>query len=111
MTRALFICSKNRLRSPTAEAVFGALGGVEVISAGLNADAPTAVSGDLLEWAELIFVMEASHRKRLMKRFGSLLRNKHVIVLGIPDNYGYMDPTLIRLLRRRVCPHLPQVNA
>ena len=35
MTNPLFICSRNRLRSPTAEAVFAAWPGVETASAGL----------------------------------------------------------------------------
>ncbi len=39
MTRVLFICSRNRLRSPTAEAVFAAWPGVETDSAGLAPDA------------------------------------------------------------------------
>ncbi|RKE37410.1 hypothetical protein B0G76_3660 [Paraburkholderia sp. BL23I1N1] len=38
--RALFICSKNRLRSPTAEQVFASWPNVETDSAGLVADAP-----------------------------------------------------------------------
>jgi predicted protein tyrosine phosphatase len=28
-------------------------------------------------------------------------------VLDIPDNYDYMDPELIRLLRLRCAPYLP----
>jgi len=33
MIRALFICSRNRLRSPTAEQVFAEVDGVETASA------------------------------------------------------------------------------
>jgi predicted protein tyrosine phosphatase len=29
-----------------------------------------------------------------------------VVVLNIPDRYGYMDPELVELLRRRCGPHL-----
>ena len=28
-------------------------------------------------------------------------------VLGIPDNYGYMDAELVRLLRLKCAPYLP----
>ena len=35
MTNLLFLCSRNRLRSPTAEQVFAAWPGVETASAGL----------------------------------------------------------------------------
>ncbi len=40
MTRnVLFLCSQNRLRSPTAEQVFADWPGIETASAGLLADA------------------------------------------------------------------------
>jgi predicted protein tyrosine phosphatase len=37
--KLLFICSKNKLRSPTAEVVFSQYEGLEVESAGLDRDA------------------------------------------------------------------------
>lgn len=55
MKRVLFICSRNRLRSPTAEQVFSDREGFEVASAGLNPEAETPVSVELLEWANVIF--------------------------------------------------------
>jgi predicted protein tyrosine phosphatase len=107
----LFVCSRNRLRSPTAEAVFSAYGGLEVLSAGTSVDAENPVSADLIDWADLVFAMEDVHRKRLHKQFGSLLRTKRVIVLGIPDNYKYMDAELINILKERVHRHLPQYDS
>jgi predicted protein tyrosine phosphatase len=107
MLNVLFICSQNRLRSPTAESVFSGQPGVNVMSAGTNADADNPVSADLVEWADLIFVMEEHHRRKLNAMFGSLLRAKRLIVLGIPDNYDYMDPGLVKILRERVPRHLP----
>jgi predicted protein tyrosine phosphatase len=105
--KVLFVCSRNRLRSPTAEAIFADYEGVEVSSAGTSLDAETPISGDLIEWADIIFVMETVHRKRLNQKFGSLLRSKRIIVLGIPDNYEFMDPELIQLLKRVVPSYLP----
>ena len=104
--RLLFICGRNRLRSPTAEAVFAAYDGVEALSAGLNKDAETPLSGDLLDWAEVIFVMERGQRRKLQQRFQSFLKDKRVVVLGIPDDYGYMQPELVRLLEARVPRHI-----
>ncbi len=104
--RLLFICSQNRLRSPTAERVFAAVEGVETASAGLNNDAATPVTGDLLDWADLIFVMEKSHLNRLNKRFRHQLRGKEVIVLGIPDEFEFMAPELVKILEIRVRAHL-----
>lgn len=98
----LFICSQNRLRSPTPEAVFSGVEGVQAISAGTNSDSATVVSGDLIEWADLIFVMEKTHRNKTGKKCRPLLKGKRVIVLDIPDIFDYMDPALISLLKSRV---------
>jgi len=94
----LFICSQNKLRSPTAEAVFAGRPGVDVDSAGLNHDAETRLSAEQLEWADLILVMEKTHRNRLNRNFGEFLHGKRIVVLSIPDNYAYMDHQLIALL-------------
>lgn len=102
MRNALFICSGNRLRSPTAEAVFATWPDVETDSAGLDNDAIVRLSPEQIEWADLIFVMEASHRNRLGRQFGRYLKGKRVVVLGIPDDYAFMAPELVALLNSRV---------
>jgi predicted protein tyrosine phosphatase len=104
MKRVLFICSQNRLRSPTAEQVFSNRAGFEVASAGLNPEADTPVSPELLEWADVIFVMERSHRNKLSKKFRAHLGSKRVVCLDIPDEFEYMDPALVRLLEAKVGP-------
>ena len=76
MKKLLFVCSENRLRSPTAEAVFSEYEGVEAIGAGTNSDAETPVSGDLIEWADIILVMEKTHRNKIAKKYKELLKNK-----------------------------------
>ena len=102
MVRILFVCSENRLRSPTAAAVFSEFEGVDAISAGTNKDCECPVSGDLIEWADVVLVMENSHRSKISKRFRNLLRDKKVAVLDIPDIFEFMDPMLIALLKARV---------
>jgi predicted protein tyrosine phosphatase len=99
--KILFICSENRLRSPTAEAVFSQYDNVEAISAGTNRECKSPVSGDLIEWADAILVMEDSHRDEILKRFPDLLRDKKLAVLDIPDMYPFMDPLLVELLETR----------
>jgi predicted protein tyrosine phosphatase len=106
-THILFICSQNRLRSPTAEHVFADYPGIETRSAGLNQDAETPVSSELLAWSDLVFVMENAHRNKLSKKFRAHLRGKRVICLQIPDDYDYLDPMLIQLLKQRVTKFLP----
>jgi predicted protein tyrosine phosphatase len=102
----LFICSRNRLRSPTAEAVFSDYDDLEVESAGLDRDAEVTLSSESVVWADLIFVMEASHRRKLTQQFGPWLKGKRVICLNIPDQYAYMAPDLIQLLKQKVLPIL-----
>jgi len=106
--KLLFVCSENRLRSPTAEAVYTEHDRVEAIGAGTNTDAATPVSGDLIEWADVILVMEKMHKNKITKKYRSLLKGKRLVVLDIPDSYEYMDPDLIQLLKRKV-PSLIQI--
>ena len=102
MKRVLFICSQNRLRSPTAEQIFTSHESIEVVSAGLNHDADNPVTPELLQWADLIFVMEKTHRTKLQKKFRTSLKDKRIICLNIPDEFDYMDPALVKLLQARV---------
>jgi predicted protein tyrosine phosphatase len=102
----LFICSKNRLRSPTAEQVFADWPGMHTASAGVNLDADNPVSPELLEWADLILVMEPVHRRKLASKFRKHLSHKRVVSLGIPDDYQLMQPELVDLLKRKVTPYL-----
>ena len=104
MKRVLFVCSQNRLRSPTAERVFSGRPGFEVASAGLNNDAETPVSSELVEWADVIFVMEETHRSMLSEKFHPHLKDKRVICLDILDQFDFMDPVLVRLLEAKVGP-------
>lgn len=102
MKNLLFVCSENRLRSPTAEAVFSQHERVDAIGAGTNSDAVTPVSGDLIEWADVILVMEKSHKNKITKKYRDILKGKRLIVLDIPDNYDYMDEDLIKMLKSKV---------
>ena len=98
----LFVCSRNRLRSPTAEQVFADWPGIETASAGLAPDSDEPVTTELVEWADLIFVMEKRHRTALQRRFRKSLGRARVICLDIPDDYAFMDPALIAILKTRV---------
>ena len=99
--RALFICSRNRLRSPTAKALFANWPGVQTDSAGLAADAEVVLCAEQIAWATVIFVMQRHHRAKLVRRFARQLRDKRVLCLDIADNYQAMQPELIELLELR----------
>ena len=106
MTNVLFVCSQNKLRSPTAEQVFARRDDLEVSSAGTNNDAENPLTAELVEWADVIFVMEREHRTKLQKRFRAHLKSKRVICLDIPDDYGFMEPALVTLLETKVARYL-----
>lgn len=102
----LFICSRNQLRSPTGEAVLAGYPGVETDSAGLSPDAEVRLSEEQVEWADIVFVMEKKHLAKINGMFPKALGGKKVVVLNIPDNYEYMQPELVGLLRKRCEPYL-----
>ncbi len=45
--------------------------------------------------------MENKHREQIKKRFGKQILLP-IKILNIEDNYNYMDPELIELLRRKI---------
>jgi predicted protein tyrosine phosphatase len=107
--KILFVCSQNRLRSPTAEVIFSIYRGLDVASAGTAPNSETPLSADLVEWAEIIFVMENYHRDKVRQRFPKLLQSRRLVVLRIPDEYAFMQPELVDILKSRVLPHLAGV--
>ena len=82
------------------------MSGHEISSAGTAPDAECVLSGDLVEWADMLLVMERKQRTALLSRFGRQAAAKRIVVLGIPDCYGYMQPELVELLKRKCLPHL-----
>ncbi len=103
-TKILFICARNQWRSPTAEAVYRDDPRLQVASAGLSASARRRVTEKLLRWADLVLVMEHAHHQRLREAFGEVLQEVRVEVLDIPDDFQFMEPALIDLIRERVEP-------
>jgi len=104
--RVLFVCSKNKWRSPTAESIFSEEPGIDCMSAGLNHDSDNPLTAELVDWAEIIFVMETGQKTKLQARYKEQLAGARVVCLGIPDKYPFMDPALIKLLRTKVTPYL-----
>ena len=94
----LFVCSRNRWRSPTAERVFSKSNRFSARSAGLSPSAARRLSRADIAWADVIFVMEAEHRRKLMGSFRNELEGRAVYVLDIPDDYAFMDPELVELV-------------
>jgi predicted protein tyrosine phosphatase len=102
----LFVCSMNKWRSRTAETIFRNNQKHHIKSAGTDNDARIKITEKLIDWADLIFVMEKRHRERLHEKFRSVTDDKEIIILDIPDDYQYMDPELIEILEISVTPYL-----
>lgn len=104
--KILFICSRNRWRSLTAEKIFHGVNGHDVRSAGTENNARIKVTSGHIGWADLIFVMEKKHLRRIQEKFGDMLGNKKLAVLDIPDDYTFMDEELIEVLKSRVSEYI-----
>lgn len=104
--KLLFLCSRNKWRSHTAEKIFHGINGHEVRSAGTENNARIKVTCGHIGWADMIFVMEKKHMRRIQEKFGDTLRNKKVYILDISDDYTFMDEELIEILRSRVSEYI-----
>jgi protein-tyrosine phosphatase len=105
--RILFVCTANVDRSPTAEDLYRFDPRYEVRSAGLAAYATRALDLDLVNWADRVFVMSERcdrHRSLFAVRFPGF--DRPLIDLDVEDRWSRGDPELVKLLRKRLGPHL-----
>ena len=104
--KLLFVCSRNRLRSLTAEKFFEGSPLYQVRSVGTQPEARIVVTEGHLGWADTIFCMEKSHLSRLRLKFPEAMQEKRVICLHIPDEYEFMAPDLLEEFRAKLAPYL-----
>jgi len=104
--KVLFVCSRNRWRSLTAEKIFSDVPGLHARSAGTEPNARIRVTAGHLSWADLIFVMEKKHLRRLQDKFPETIAHKSIVCLHIADDYEFMQLELIELLEAGVAPYL-----
>lgn len=102
----LFVCSKNRWRSRTAETIFKGVAPHFVKSAGTDEGARIKLTEKHLAWADLIFVMENKHRQIIQQKFKANFHTEKIVVLDIEDDYQYMEEELIFSLKTAVEPYL-----
>lgn len=102
----LFVCSRNQWRSPTAEEIFKNNQKHQAKSAGTEPSARIKITEKLINWADIIFVMEKKHKDRINQRFATVVDEKELIVLDIPDEYQFMDEELVDLIKLSVSPYL-----
>jgi predicted protein tyrosine phosphatase len=102
----LFICSKNQWRSPTAEMLFKNHPVHKARSAGTSNKARIKVNQKLIDWADVVFVMEHKHKDMLKQQPSLNITGKLLVILNIEDNYHYCDPELIEMLKRSLSNYL-----
>ncbi|CAN5484895.1 low molecular weight protein tyrosine phosphatase family protein [soil metagenome] len=107
----LFICSKNKWRSRTAETIFKNVGHHKIQSAGTDSDARIKLNEKHLAWSNLIFVMEKKHKEIIRSGFPFEYDSAKIIVLDIRDEYQYMDEELILILKNAMAPYLGDAHA
>ncbi len=105
-TKLLFVCSRNRKRSLTAEKLMKGVPGYEARSVGTQPGARIVVTEGHIGWADIIFAMEKSHLAKLRARFPEALDGKRVVALHIPDDYEFMQPEFLEELQARLAVHL-----
>jgi predicted protein tyrosine phosphatase len=111
LIRVLFLCHYNRKRSATAERVFAKDPSLDVRSAGTSDEAMVQVNQRMLEWADIVFIMDEDQRADLARLFPGLAAASRAVMLQIKDDYHFLDPELVKLLQERVTPHLDRLRA
>ena len=99
MLKVLFVCSKNRWRSPTAEKIYRNRHELSVRSCGTTRDAVRTLGAADLKWADVVFFMEPKHKSRVFSSFPGETKFLDTYVLDIPDDYQFMDPELVDTLQ------------
>jgi len=89
------------MRSPTAEKVYKDDERFNVKSAGLIDRSPNRFSVRTILWADLILVMDQSQKDQILERYKGHPELPPIKVLGIPDNFEYMDKKLIKIISRK----------
>jgi predicted protein tyrosine phosphatase len=102
----LFVCSRNKWRSLTAETIYKNSSEYKVKSAGTEDSARIKINSKLIIWAEIIFVMEKKHKEKILEKFSNEISNKKIIILDIPDIYKYMDKELIEEIKTSISEYI-----
>lgn len=108
--KVLFVCSRNRSRSLTAERIFASTPLWEVRSAGTEEGARIKITAGHLGWADVVVVMEKRHKERLRQKFPEEFAEKRCVCLFIPDDYGPMESALIELLQEKMRESFPELS-
>lgn len=84
---------------------------LDVRSAGTSTDAMVRVNDRMLEWADIIFTMDDEQRRALSAAFPNHPGLAKIVCLEIADDYHFLDPELIAMLRERTAAHLERLRS
>lgn len=105
----LFVCTEARQRSPTAADIINTspqYKNYEAKAAGISWLATTQVNKELINWADIIVVMNETidkHKTYLLERFPFLKKSKKPIYdFDIPDCYFRDEPELRELIKKKL---------
>jgi len=90
------------MRSATANTIFECDDRFEVKSAGTDKSAAIPLTKELLTWANTILVMERTHRNFIRSHYPEIYDSKKIVCMYIPDDYDFMQPELISILKDRI---------
>jgi predicted protein tyrosine phosphatase len=100
--KILFVCSRNKWRSRTAETIFKNNGEHEIKSAGTENSARIRLTQNMINWSDVIYAMENKHKKIILDKFEFNHSEKDMEVLDIPDDYKYMEDELVEILKLKL---------
>ena len=99
--RVLFVCSAGLLRSATAARIYASKYNTRAAGSAYYALVP--VNDALIAWADEIVFVNQHNRDEVDKTYDleELGLQKKIVVLDIPDDYGYMHPKLIESFKEQ----------
>jgi len=107
MKKLFFICTSNIKRSVTAERLFSYCPDMKTKSAGTHVSAHNPVTQELIDWADIIFVMsekDEGHITYLKDNFN--IDGKSIYDLEITDVYHIGQKELKKILIEKVVKYI-----
>ena len=101
----LFVCGRNKWRSPTAERLYKNDNRINVKSAGMSSKSSHQISDKDILWADLILVMERKYKSWILGKYQHL-QLPLIESLDIPDEYEYLDDELVEIIKTSVEYHI-----
>lgn len=102
----LFVCTSNIKRSVTAEKLFSACSNIETKSAGTSESATVHINQELIDWADIIFVMSEKEKHLSYIKDNFVLNGKPVHDLEIFDVYHTGQKELQKILIEKVVKYI-----